>query len=190
MNISDFANDYKNRLAKMIQDIDNAVIEEIISTFESASAKKSRIYVIGNGGSAATASHWQNDFAIGLKRRGIITFDMCSLVDNTSVLTATANDIGYENVFHEQLRDILKPEDVVLAISCSGNSPNVVKAVEYAKEVGSVVIGCSGFDGGKLRELADVKFHVDAPKGDFGIVEDVHMVLDHLIYSYYIQKDA
>jgi len=123
-----------------------------------------------------------------LKRRNIISIDVVSLGDNHAVTSAIANDIGYENIFYMQLKDILKPEDVVLAISCSGNSPNIVKAVEYANSVGSTVVGVSGFDGGKLKELSNIKFHVDASKGEYGLVEDIHMILDHIIYSYYIQK--
>jgi D-sedoheptulose 7-phosphate isomerase len=188
MEIKKFTKNYIEQLKNALDQIDVEVVEQIVEQIEKVSKSKSRFYVIGNGGSSATASHWANDFAIGLKRRELLTIDMVSLGDNHSVTSATANDIGYENIFYMQLKDILKPEDVVLAISCSGNSPNIVKAVEYAKEVGSTIIGASGFDGGRLREIADIKFHVDAPKGEYGLVEDVHMILDHIIYSYYIQK--
>lgn len=188
MDIFTFVENYKNKLSLLIKEIDGKVIEQIINAFEKTAEKKSKIYVIGNGGSSATASHWANDFAIGLKRRRIAIFDMTSMGDNSAVVTAIANDIGYENIFHEQLRNILKPEDVLLSISCSGNSPNIVKAAEYAKKVGATVIGCTGFGGGKLREISDIVFHVNTPKGEYGLVEDVHMILDHIIYSYYIAK--
>ena len=188
MKIKEFTKKYIEDLKNILDCVDEKVVEQIVDQIEAASKNKSRIYVIGNGGSSATASHWANDFSVGLKRRELLTVDMVSLCDNAAVTSATANDIGYENIFYMQLKDILKPEDVVLAISCSGNSPNIVTAVEYAKKVGSVVIGASGFDGGKLRDIADIKFHVEAPKGEYGLVEDVHMILDHIIYSYYIQK--
>lgn len=188
MNIKEFTKKYIDNLKNTLDKVDENIVEQIVEQIEKVSKSKSRFYVVGNGGSSATASHWANDFAIGLKRRGLLTIDMISLGDNHAVTSATANDIGYENIFYMQLKDILKPEDVILAISCSGNSPNIVNAVEYAKKVGATVIGASGFDGGKLKEISDIKFHVEAQKGDYGLVEDIHMILDHIIYSYYIQK--
>jgi D-sedoheptulose 7-phosphate isomerase len=188
MQIKEFTKKYIEDLKNLLDNIDEDIVASIVEQIENVSQSKSRFYVIGNGGSSATASHWANDFAIGLKRRNLLSIDMQSLCDNAAVTSATANDIGYENIFYMQLKDILKPEDVVLAISCSGNSPNIVKAVEYSKEVGATIIGATGFDGGKLKVLSDIKFHVNAPKGEYGLVEDIHMILDHIIYSYYIQK--
>lgn len=188
MNIQEFTKIYISNLKSLLDNIDENIVENIVEQIELVSKNKSKFYVLGNGGSSATASHWANDFAIGLKRRDILTIDMISIGDNAAVTSAIANDIGYENIFYMQLKDILKPDDVILAISCSGNSPNIVKAVEYAKEVGATVIGASGFEGGRLKEISDIKFHVDAPKGEYGLVEDVHMILDHIIYSYYIEN--
>jgi D-sedoheptulose 7-phosphate isomerase len=188
MEIKDFTLKYVHELKAHLDAIDTEIVAQIVEEIEKVSKAGSKFYVIGNGGSSATASHWANDFAIGLKRRGILTIDMVSLGDNAAVTSAIANDIGYENIFYMQLKDVLKPEDVILAISCSGNSPNIVTAVEYAKEVGSTIIGASGFDGGKLKQLSDIKFHVDTQKDEYGLVEDIHMILDHIIYSYYIQK--
>lgn len=188
MDIHEFTKDYIQRLTWLLEAINIEVIASIVDAFEMATANYATIYMLGNGGSAATASHWANDFAIGLKRRGIISLDIRSLADNTPVCTAIANDIGYENIFKAQLEDRLKPSDVVFAISCSGDSPNIVNAVEYAKKIGSTVIGATGFSGGMLKEIADIKFHVATPKGEYGLVEDVHMILDHIIYSYYIQR--
>jgi D-sedoheptulose 7-phosphate isomerase len=188
MNIKEFTKSYIKNLQNLLDNVDENIVEQIVEQLEKVSKSKSRFYVIGNGGSSATASHWANDLSIGLKRRDIISIDVVSLGDNHAVTSAIANDIGYENIFYMQMKDVLKPEDVVLAISCSGNSPNIVKAIEYAKEVGSTIIGVSGFDGGRLKEISDIKFHIDAPKGEYGLVEDIHMILDHIIYSYYIQK--
>jgi len=188
MNVKEFTKSYIKNLKDLLDKVDENVVEEIIEQIDKCVKSKSRFYVIGNGGSSATVSHMANDLGVGLKRRDIISLDIISLGDNSPVVTAVANDIGYDNIFYMQLKDIMKPEDVLLAISCSGNSPNIVKAVEYAKEVGSKVIGVSGFDGGKLKEMSNIKFHVDAPKGEYGLVEDVHMILDHIIYSYYIQR--
>ncbi len=87
------------------------------------------------------------------------------------------------------MQDHIRPEDVIIAISCSGNSPNIIKAVEYAKEQGDTVIGLTGFDGGRLKDLSDINLHIDTPKNEYGLVEDAHMILNHIIYSYYTQSE-
>lgn len=188
LNVRSFVELYTKKLITLIEEIDTGVVCEIVENLESVAQAGGRVYVIGNGGSAATASHMTNDLGVsGLGRRGLLSLDMISLADNTSVMTALANDVGYENVFYEQLRNRLCDNDLVIAFSCSGNSPNVIKAIKYAKAEGVKVVGVSGFDGGELMELADINFHVRTDVGDYGLVEDVHMILDHLIYSYYLQ---
>jgi D-sedoheptulose 7-phosphate isomerase len=186
MSIKNFVNQYTNNLKNLLDNIDKDEISKIIGALDKCEESGSNIYIMGNGGSAATASHMANDLAAGLKLREIRNFNVESLSDNSSVCTAIANDIGYENIFYAQLKNKLKKDDVVIAISCSGNSPNIVKAVEYAKKVGATTIGLTGFDGGRLKELSDIKFHVNTSKGEYGLVEDMHMILDHIIYSYYI----
>lgn len=188
MEIKEFTKNYIENLKRLLDNIDETVVEDIVNEIEKLLINRGRLYILGNGGSSATASHMVNDLGTGLRRRDIINLDVVSLGDNSPVVTAIANDIGYENIFYMQMKGLINPKDVILAISCSGNSPNIVKAVEYAKEQGCKIIGVTGFDGGKLKELADIKFHVEAPKGEYGLVEDVHMILDHIIYSYYIQK--
>lgn len=188
ISIQDFTQNYTHRLIELIQKIDPDVLESIILALEKTIAAESKIYLAGNGGSAATASHMVNDLGAGLRRRGIINFDIISLADNTPVTTAIANDIGYENIFYMQLEGLLKKDDLIIAISCSGNSENILKAVNYAKTVGATVVGITGFDGGELKRVCDINFHVDAPSGEYGLVEDIHMILDHIIYSYYINK--
>lgn len=188
MSIEQFATGYIQSLKRLLDSVDGKVLGEIVAALEATLKTGGRIYVIGNGGSAATASHMANDFGIGLKRRNIRNFDIISLADNVAVNTAISNDIGYENTFFAQLENRISPKDMLIAISCSGNSPNIVKAIEYAVQIGATVVGCSGFDGGRLRELATICFHVDTPKGEYGLVEDMHMILDHLIYSYYLTK--
>lgn len=189
MGLNKFIKSYTSSLSRLLEEIDIEIVTKIVERFEQTIQEKSTIYMIGNGGSAATASHWSNDFSIGLKRRGIINYDVKSLVDNVPICTAIANDLGYENIFLAQLEDILKPEDVIFAISCSGNSPNIINAAEYAKEIGATVISLTGFSGGKLKGLSDINFHVQTDDGEYGLVEDAHMVLNHIIYSYYIQKN-
>jgi D-sedoheptulose 7-phosphate isomerase len=189
MEIKSFIKDYLARLKLILDDIDPDVVSNIVCALEETVVNKSRIFIIGNGGSSATASHMVNDLGVGLRRRNIINFDVASLDDNGSVVSAIANDIGYENIFFMQMKGLLRPNDVIIAISCSGDSPNITKAVDYAKELGCVIIGLTGFKGGYLRTVSDISFHVNAPKDEYGLVEDAHMILDHILYSYYIQKE-
>ena len=184
--MKDFIKNYTAKLTSLLNEIDLQAIEDIKNTIDKTERLNSKVYIIGNGGSAATASHMANDLSAGLKMREIRNFNVESLSDNSSVCTAIANDIGYENIFYAQLKHKIKKEDVLIAISCSGNSANIVKAAKYAKETGATIIGITGFDGGELKKISDIKFHVDAPKGEYGLVEDVHMILDHIIYSYYV----
>ena len=188
MKIKPFITDYLTRLKLILDSIDLDAISDIVEILEQTILDKSRIYIIGNGGSSATASHMVNDLGAGLRRRNIINFDVVSLGDNSPVITAIANDIGYENIFFMQMKGLINPKDIVIAISCSGDSPNIIKSVDYAKELGCKVIGVTGFDGGYLRSISDVSFHVNAPQDEYGLVEDTHMILDHIIYSYFIQR--
>ena len=183
MKIKLFVKDYLSKLKLILDDIDPAVISEIIEALEETIEKKSRIYILGNGGSSATASHMTNDLGAGLRRRNIRNFDVVSLSDNSPVITAIANDIGYENIFFMQMEGLLKSTDLVIAISCSGDSPNILKAVNYAQKLGCKIIGATGFQGGHLKKISDISFHVNALKNEYGLVEDTHMILDHIIYS-------
>lgn len=188
MDIKKFVLHYIDGLKSLLDQVEPSVIEDIVKAIERTIENKSRVYILGNGGSSATASHMVNDLGAGLRRREIINFDVVSLGDNSPVITAIANDIGYENIFYMQMKGLLSSDDVVIAISCSGDSPNIVKAVDYAQDIGCEIIGVTGFEGGHLKEIADINFHVDAPKGEYGLVEDVHMILDHIMYSYYVQR--
>lgn len=181
-----FFSSYAITLSNTLQTLDLSVMQETINALEILHDSKGKIYIIGNGGSAATASHMANDFGVGLRLREIRNFNVESLSDNSSVCTAIANDIGYENIFYAQLKNKIEPNDLLIAISCSGNSPNIIKATEYAKTIGTKIIGLTGFDGGKLFDLSDIKFHIQTNKGEYGLVEDMHMIFDHMIYSYYI----
>ena len=183
-----FIDKYKNEITKLINEINTNEVELLIDEIDRCNLDGSSIFIIGNGGSAATASHMQNDLGSGLKNREILNLNILSLCDNIPVLTALANDVGYENIFYAQIKDRIKENDVLIAISCSGTSPNIIKAVKYAREVGSTVVGLSGFDGGMLKGLSDINYHVQTSKGKYGLVEDLHMILDHLLYSYYIDR--
>jgi len=190
MNAKKFTKYYVKNLKLILDNIDSRLIEEIIISLEETILKKSKVYVIGNGGSCSTASHIANDLGVGLKRRKILNLNILSLGDNNSIITALANDIGYKNIFYTQIKGILNSNDLVIALSCSGNSPNIIKAVTYAKSVGCKIVGLTGFDGGKLNRLSDIKFHIKTPKNEYGLVEDAHMILNHIIFTYYIKKNA
>ena len=190
MKIKPFVADYLTRLKLILDNIDSDVISDIVDILDQTIVNKSRIYIIGNGGSSATASHMANDLGVGLKVRNIVNFNVVSLADNSPVITAIANDIGYENIFFMQMKGLINPNDIVIAISCSGDSPNIIKAADYAQDLGCKIIGITGFNGGYLKSISDLSFHVDTPKNEYGLVEDVHMILDHIIYSYYIQRST
>lgn len=184
-----FAKDYLGKLSHLFHAIDRNAIGEIIDVLEKVNISNASVYVIGNGGSASTASHIVNDLGVGLRRRGLLNINIQALADNTASCTAIANDIGYDDIFFMQLVGLLKKDDVLISISCSGNSPNIIKASEYAKTIGATLIGVSGFDGGKLKAMSDISFHVPTENSEYGLVEDMHMILDHIIYSYYIEKN-
>lgn len=179
----DFARSYLDHLAELLKGLDTAKIAEFIELLETSRQQGRMIFFIGNGGSAATASHFANDIAIGTRTQGK-PFKAMSLCDNVPVMTAISNDDGYDEIFVQQLKLFLGKDDVVVAISASGNSPNVIKAVEHARENGATTVGLSGFDGGRLAELCDLDLHIATAKGEYGPVEDIHMVLDHLVGAY------
>lgn len=178
-----FARGYLSFLAEILGQIDERSVAQFVETLIDARERGAAIFFIGNGGSAATASHFANDVGIG-SRSWTRPFRAMSLTDNVPVMTAIANDYGYEHVFKLQLQTLMHPGDVVVAISASGNSPNVVNAVEWANENGATTVALTGFDGGRLRDAAQVGVHVPTMKGEYGAVEDVHMILDHLVGAF------
>lgn len=178
-----FARGYLEYVAEVLGQLDEDEIARFVGELLATRDRGGCIYFFGNGGSAATASHFVNDIAIG-SRSWERPFRAVCLSDNHAVLTAIANDFGYERVFAQQLQGHLRRDDLVVAISVSGNSPNVLAAVEYARSCGARVVALTGFDGGRLRELADVEVHVPTNAGEYGPAEDVHMILDHLVGAY------
>lgn len=178
-----YAKAYFGYLTEIFSRIDTAQIETFVQEILAARERGSRIFFIGNGGSAATASHFANDLSIGTRSTGK-PFKVMSLTDNVAVMTAVGNDYGYEHIFTKQLQALMEKGDVVVAISASGNSPNLLHAVDYANKNGAMTIGLTGFDGGKLKETCKAVVHVPANKGEYGPVEDLHMIFDHLVFSY------
>ena len=181
--VSEFSKSYFEYLGVVISNISLKEIENFVSLILDARDRGSTIFFIGNGGSAATASHFANDIAIG-SREYQKPFRVISLCDNLAVITAIGNDDGYEKIFSQQLRVLLKKQDVVVSISASGNSPNLIHAINTAKTMGAISVGISAFDGGKMKELVDFSLHVPTKKGEYGPAEDAHMVLDHLVANY------
>jgi D-sedoheptulose 7-phosphate isomerase len=181
---ADFADRYLDYMASLLGKIDREAVARILDAFLGAAEAGRTLYLLGNGGSAAIASHMANDLAIGTRADGHPPIRAISLCDNLALLTALANDEGYERIFVDQLDGHLHPGDVVVALSVSGNSPNVLEAVRYAREVGATTVGCTGFDGGELRRAVDLPLHLPTPRGEYGPVEDMFAVLDHLTYTY------
>jgi len=182
----EFAKGYVAYVGEVLRAIDPAEVARFIETLLAARDRGATAYFIGNGGSAATASHFGNDLTIGT-RTAEKHFRVVSLTDNVAVITAIANDFGYDEVFERQLNTLLEPGDVVVAISASGNSPNLLRAVTFAKGRGATTVGLTAFDGGKLRKMVDISVHVPCSKGEYGPAEDAHMVLDHLVTAYLMQ---
>ena len=174
-------NAYYEKLKENIDKIDRGEINKAMEALKEARDNKHYIFIMGNGGSASTASHFTGDFNKGLSLNREKRFRFVCLNDNSATVLSLANDVAYEAIFVEQLKNFLSEGDVVMAISGSGNSKNVINAVEYAKERGNTVIGLTGYNGGKLMGLSDIKLHV--PVDDMQIVEDLHMVFDHLMMS-------
>ena len=183
LSINDYSKSYIDYLSSVLNNISLTDIEKFVEVLLEARERESSIFFIGNGGSAATASHFANDIAIGT-RTFEKPFRAISLCDNQAVITAIANDDGYEKIFSQQLQVLLKKQDVVVAISASGNSPNLLDAIDTAKKMNTITVGISAFDGGKMKEMVDISVHVPTEKGEYGPAEDAHMVLDHLISNY------
>lgn len=177
---------YFDREIEVIRKLDLEDLNAAIGAIWAAYEREATIYIFGNGGSAATASHFVCDFNKGISENRSKKFHFVCLSDNTPMLTAIANDISYDDVFRYQLAGKLKPTDLVIGISGSGSSRNVINAVEYAKSIGTPVIGITGYDGGRLGEIAD--YHMDAKVDDMQISEDIHMIFDHMMYFVLTQK--
>ena len=181
----DYAKRYVSYLSELLASLDFQAIEEVIEVFQRARADGKTVFFVGNGGSAATCSHFAEDLAYGTMVEGETPFKALSLTDNAAYITALSNDEGYENIFVGQLRNLFNAGDVLVAISASGNSPNIVKAVEYANSRGGITIGVLGFDGGIAKDRCNhCCVLVETAKGEYGPVEDIHLVLAHLTATY------
>lgn len=154
-------------------------IEEVVETIVEAYKKGKKVFVMGNGGSAATSSHFVNDLSKGVSASGKKGVAAIALTDNVPLITAWANDLSYDDIFVEQLKPLLSEGDVVIGISGSGRSRNVLKAISYANEVGAITIGLSGYNGGELAKIA--KKAIITPDDCMERIEDSHLILAHTI---------
>jgi D-sedoheptulose 7-phosphate isomerase len=186
-----YIKNFSAKVESALKELPHEEIAKALNILQAVYERDGRVYVFGNGGSLALATHWVSDFnktvfgrSEGLEKHSR-RFQAIRVPTTEEELTAWANDVGYDMVFAGPLQNYLQDADVVIAISSSGNSPNVIKAVELAKKRHVPVIGLSGFDGGKLNELADAKVLVRTEKGAYGIVEGVHGVILHLMTEYF-----
>ncbi len=180
-----FPEQYRGKLLEAIDGIPLDKVEEAIRILARARDAGRSIFVCGNGGSASTASHFVCDMVKGASYGRPTRFRIMALTDSLPTITAYANDIGYDQVFVEQLRNFAASGDVLLAISGSGNSPNVLRAVEYANSIGCCSIGLSGRDGGQLAPLSQLSVHVPIPH--MGRIEEAHFTICHMIGYYFME---
>jgi D-sedoheptulose 7-phosphate isomerase len=178
---------YLAQLVEVIKALDVGEIDAFIELLETARKSRRHIFVMGNGGSAATAMHLVGDLMKAASRGKTPRFRAICLSDNLPTLMAYANDVSYESVFVEPLTNLMEPGDLVVGISASGNSANVLRAVEYANANGGVTVGLSGHSGGRLKQLVAHRVHVNAD--DMRKVEDVHMIVTHVVAQALSQKD-
>ncbi|MBI9033209.1 MAG: SIS domain-containing protein [Bacteroidales bacterium] len=186
-NIGEFASGYFTRLKSVLDTLDLNSIERVADEFEEARNKGNTIFVIGNGGSATTASSMANDIGFDVVKKSgtTVPFKVLALTDNNSVITAMANDVGYDNIFLNQLKIHYREGDKILVISASGNSENVVRAAKYVKDKGGRVIGFLGFGGGQLKDISDVVVLAKTEVGEYGPVEDIHLIVNHVLAHWF-----
>jgi D-sedoheptulose 7-phosphate isomerase len=188
MTVETHVRDYLGRLISTLERIPTARVEQLADLLYRAYCDGKQVFTLGNGGSASTASHMAADLSKNTIGPNMRRFRIMSLNDNMSLVSALSNDLGYENMFAEQLQNLIHPGDVLIAISGSGNSPNVLRAIEYAQSQSAEVAALLGFDGGKAAELADLSVLVESH--DYGVVEDAHLIINHILVEYFRERLA
>ncbi len=172
---------YITTLQQTMDQLPQTLIAEVIGVLQRARLQGNQVFILGNGGSASTASHFVCDLAKNTRRVDLPHFRVIGLTDNMAIFSAYANDDGYENVFSLQLANLIRPDDIVIAISASGNSKNVLQAIEEAKKHSVTTIGFTGFDGGHLGQMVHINIHVKSNIIEH--VEDIHLMLEHMIVT-------
>jgi D-sedoheptulose 7-phosphate isomerase len=185
----DFISTFNKKVEDAIEKLPNKEIAKALNLLQATYERGGKIYVFGNGGSLSLATHWVSDFNKTVFSQhlesGVKRFQAIRVPSTEEELTAWANDVGYDMVFAGPLQNYLQDSDIVIAISSSGGSPNVIKAVELCNRRKVPVIGISGFDGGKLNQLADIKIFVPTEKGEYEVVESVHGTILHAMTNYF-----
>ena len=171
--------DYLSTLQQTMEQLPRQFIADVIAVLQRARLQDNQVFIMGNGGSASTASHFVCDLAKNTRREGLPHFRVIGLTDNMAIFSAYANDEGYENVFSKQLANLIRPDDIVIGISASGNSKNVLNAMEEAQKYNVTTIGFTGFDGGRLAQMVNINIHVKSNIIEH--VEDIHLMLEHMI---------
>ena len=183
-----FFKSYTEYFFELTKSVDVASVENLVKMLIEARERGSTIFIIGNGGSAATASHFTEDLALCAGAHEDKPFRALSLSDSTPYITALGNDEGYENVFIGQLRNLYKAGDVLIAFSASGNSSNLIKAIDYVNSKNGQTFGILGFDGGEAKKRCAQSITVTSPRGHYGPVESVHVLLMHTVSNYLFFK--
>lgn len=182
-NFKTYAESYLNYLKDILDKINLEEVDNFVNILNEARNQEASVFFIGNGGSAATASHFANDIAIGTNDY-VLPYKAVSLTDNNAIITAIGNDHGYDQIFIRQLKIFGKPNDVLVGISASGNSQNIINAFNYATEIEMHTIAITAFDGGKMKDISKNNIHIPTEINEYGPAEDVHMILDHLVSNY------
>lgn len=177
-----YYSNYKKEFFETIDSLDFDVIYKIYETLEEARKSRKQIFLLGNGGSAASASHWACDFVKGVNAEESIRYRLMALTDNIPLITAYGNDVDYADVFVEQLKNLLNPGDVVIGLSVSGSSENIVRAFKYAQKHGAMVISLIGNRKGRMKDCSNLTLVISS--NNYGVVEDVHMYVNHVISQY------
>lgn len=180
--------DYMSSLQQTMNELPKETIVRVIELLQSARMDGRQVFIMGNGGSASTASHFVCDLAKNTRKEGLPHYKVIGLTDNMAIFSAYANDEGYENVFSQQLDNLLMADDIVIGISASGNSKNVLNAIALAKSRNAVTVGFTGFNGGQLAPMVDVNIHVNSDIIEH--VEDIHLMLEHMIVKALKEQDC
>ncbi len=188
MNIAHHINEYSSEITDGLKSVNEDTFAEIVDILVTAFNQRSTIFVCGNGGSASIAEHFTCDHSKGISSNTSYFPKFYSLTSNVSLLTAYANDTVYDNVFASQLVNSAENDDVLIAISSSGNSPNIIQAIDAANRLGMLTISFTGFDGGKAKDTAKINIHI--PKHNYGVVEDCHQIIMHMIAQYIRKRDS
>jgi D-sedoheptulose 7-phosphate isomerase len=187
--MKNYFEDYRARVNNILDEVNTKILGEVANAMIKAFKQGNTVYVCGNGGSAATASHMQADFSFFVRYFTKFRPKVKALTDNSPIITAIGNDTSFHDIFVEQLKGNFVAGDVLILISASGNSENVVRAAKYVNEKGGTSIGFVGFEGGKLKEVSKLCLHTPNPKGDYGPIEDVHMIFNHVLVNYMCHND-